>query len=158
MVTFIKKQIGCAQALELPPPACPQKPVILVAAAAILDSDSRILIARRPPGKDMAGLWEFPGGKVRSDETPEFALMRELKEELDIDTRPCCFAPLAFASHGYDHFHLLMPLFVCRVWKGVPKAMEGQEIKWCSIPDLYQYDMPPADLPLLDQVQNLVRG
>lgn len=156
MVQFKQKQIGCAEAIELPPPECPQKPVVFVAAAAILDADGRVLIAQRPEGKKMAGLWEFPGGKVDQGETPEFALMRELKEELDIDTRPCCFSPIAFASHGYDDFHLMMPLFVCRVWKGTVSGKEGQAFKWVYPSDLYDYPMPDADKPLVAQLQELL--
>lgn len=153
MVRFIQKQVGCAEALELPPPECARKKVVLVAAAAILDADGRVLIAQRPKGKSMAGLWEFPGGKVHEGETPEYALMRELKEELDIDSRPCCFSPVAFASHGYEDFHLLMPLFVCRVWKGTAKGREGQAFKWVWPKDLYDYPMPEADKPLVAQLQ-----
>lgn len=156
MVKFIKKQIGCEEALDLPPPECPKKPVLFVVAAAILDADGRVLIAQRPEGKSMAGLWEFPGGKVGDGEAPEFALMRELKEELDIDTRPCCFSPIAFASHAYDDFHLVMPLFVCRVWKGRVQGREGQSFKWVRHVDLYDYPMPDADKPLVAQLQELL--
>ena len=156
MVKFVEKKIGCAEALELPPPECPQKPVVFVAAAALIDADGRILLAQRPEGKTMAGLWEFPGGKVDEGETPEFALMRELKEELDIDTRPCCFSPVAFASHGYEGFHLLMPLFVCRVWSGMVKGREGQAVKWVLPNELYDYPMPEADIPLVAQLQELL--
>lgn len=156
MVKFIEKKIGCAEALELPPPTCPQKPVVFVVAAAVLDADGRVLIAQRPEGKKMAGLWEFPGGKVHDGETPEFALMRELKEELDLDTRPCCFSPIAFASHGYDDFHLMMPLYVCRVWKGTVRGKEGQAFKWVRVPELFDYPMPEADIPLVAQLQDLL--
>ncbi len=156
MVRFVQKQVGCAEALDLPEPDCPQKPVVLVAAAALLDSDGRILIAQRPEGKKMAGLWEFPGGKVDAGETPEFALMRELREELNIETRPCCFAPIAFASHGYDDFHLLMPLFSCRVWKGAAQGQEGQAFKWVRPADLFDYPMPEADIPLVTQLQDVL--
>ncbi len=156
MVQFKQKHIGCAEALELPPPDCPQKPVVFVAAAAIIDADGRILIAQRPEGKKMAGLWEFPGGKVDDGETPEFALMRELKEELDIDTRPCCFSPIAFASHGYDDFHLMMPFFACRVWKGEVKGKEGQAFKWVHKHELFDYEMPAADIPLVAQIQEVL--
>lgn len=152
MVTFIQKQIGCAEALDLPPPECAVKPVVLVAAAALIDADGRVLIAQRPEGKAMAGLWEFPGGKMHPGETPEFALMRELEEELGIQTRPCCFSPAAFASHGYADFHLLMPLFICRVWKGLPMNREGQAHKWVMPARLYDYPMPPADEPLVAQL------
>lgn len=148
--------MGCEEALDLPPPECPKKPVLFVVAAAILDADGRVLIAQRPEGKSMAGLWEFPGGKVGDGEAPEFALMRELKEELDIDTRPCCFSPIAFASHAYDDFHLVMPLFVCRVWKGRVQGREGQAFKWVRPVDLYDYPMPDADKPLVAQLQELL--
>jgi 8-oxo-dGTP diphosphatase len=152
MVTFTKKHIGCEEALDLPPPACAQKPVKLVVAAALVDGDGRVLIAQRPPGKTLAGLWEFPGGKLDAGETPEFALMRELREELDIETRPCCFTPAGFASHSYDDFHLLMPLFICRVWRGAPKPLEGQGLAWVFPQKLYDYEMPPADIPLIPQL------
>lgn len=131
---------------------------MLVAAAAIIDADGRVLIAQRPEGKSMAGLWEFPGGKVHDGETPEYALMRELKEELDIDTRPCCFSPVAFASHSYEDFHLLMPLFACRVWKGSAQGREGQAFKWVWPKDLYGYPMPEADKPLIAQLQIVLSG
>ena len=124
-------------------------PIVLVAAVALIDADGRVLLARRPEGKSMAGLWEFPGGKLRPGETPEQALVRELKEELDIDTSQSCLAPLAFASHRYEDFHLLMPLFLCRVWKGLPRGVEGQELAWVRPPRLGDYDMPPADGPLV---------
>lgn len=103
----------------------------------------------------MAGLWEFPGGKIDAGETPEYALMRELREELGIETRPCCFAPLSFASHSYDEFHLMMPLFVCRVWDGVPRAQEGQTLKWVKGGELYDYPMPAADIPLIAALRDL---
>lgn len=156
MVKFIKKHIGCEEALELPPPECTQKKVVLVAAAAIIDADGRVLMAQRPEGKPMAGLWEFPGGKVAPGETPEFALMRELREELAIETRPCCFTPIAFASHGYDDFHLLMPLFACRVWRGPAVPQEGQAIKWMFPADMFGLDMPEADIPLVAQLQTVL--
>lgn len=140
----------------MPAPQCPEKPVVLVAAAALIDSDGRILLAQRPEGKAMAGLWEFPGGKVDAGETPEYALMRELEEELGITTRPCCFAPAGFASHSYDDFHLLMPLFICRVWKGTVAAREGQAFKWVQAADLYDYEMPEADLPLVAHLQQIL--
>ena len=156
MVTFRQKQVGCAEALDLPPPEACNKPVKLVAAAALVDTDGRVLLARRPPGKAMAGLWEFPGGKVEAGEAPEYALMRELREELGIETRPCCFSAVAFASHPYDDFHLLMPLFVCRVWKGIPIAHEGQEFKWVQPADLDKYEMPAADLPLIEPLRRML--
>ncbi len=123
--------------------------VILVSAVALIDRDGRVLLAQRPEGKAMAGLWEFPGGKVEPDETPEAALIRELHEELGIDTWRSCLAPLTFASHGYDDFHLLMPLFACRKWEGQPHAKEGQALKWVRARDLRDYPMPPADIPLI---------
>ncbi|HHS89356.1 MAG TPA: (deoxy)nucleoside triphosphate pyrophosphohydrolase [Rhodobacteraceae bacterium] len=123
--------------------------ILLVSAAALIDRDGRVLLARRPQGKTMAGLWEFPGGKVEEGETPEAALIRELQEELSIDTWESCLAPLAFASHGYDDFHLLMPLFACRKWKGIVRAREGQELSWVSPARLSDYPMPPADSPLI---------
>ncbi|HET7718191.1 MAG TPA: 8-oxo-dGTP diphosphatase MutT [Bauldia sp.] len=123
--------------------------LVLVAAAALIDADARVLITRRPEGKPMAGLWEFPGGKVEPGETPEETLIRELKEELAIDTQAACLAPLTFASHSYRDFHLLMPLFVCRKWQGIVRPTEGQETKWVRARDLRSYEMPPADLPLI---------
>lgn len=122
---------------------------LLVAAVALIDADGRILLAQRPEGKSMAGLWEFPGGKVEPFETPEAALIRELQEELGIDTWASCLAPLTFASHSYDDFHLLMPLFACRKWQGIPSPQEGQTLAWAWAKDLRNYPMPPADLPLI---------
>jgi 8-oxo-dGTP diphosphatase len=115
-----------------------------------------VLLARRPEGKAMAGLWEFPGGKLRRGETPEAALVRELQEELAVDTRQSCLAPIAFASHTYDDFHLLMPLFVCRVWQGTPKAREGQELAWVRPLRLRDYPMPPADEPLVAMLRDIL--
>lgn len=123
--------------------------VVLVSAVALIDPDGRVLLAQRPPGKAMAGLWEFPGGKVEAGETPEAALIRELREELGIDTWASCLAPLTFASHAYDDFHLLMPLYVCRRWHGQPVAQEGQVLKWVRPKELRDYPMPAADLPLV---------
>ncbi|MEB8388896.1 (deoxy)nucleoside triphosphate pyrophosphohydrolase [Rhodobacteraceae bacterium KMM 6894] len=123
--------------------------VVLVAAVALIDVDGRILLAQRPEGKSMAGLWEFPGGKVELGETPEVALIRELQEELGIDTWASCLAPLTFASHSYDDFHLLMPLFACRKWQGIPHGRENQALKWVRPSDLRSYPMPPADVPLI---------
>lgn len=131
-------------------------PIVLVAAVALMDSDGRILIAKRPEGKKMAGLWEFPGGKIDPGETPERALIRELQEELGIDTRTSCLAPIGFASHAYDDFHLLMPLYVCRVWDGTPTPREGQELAWVRPPRLGDYPMPPADIPLIAQLRDWV--
>ena len=122
---------------------------LLVSAVALVDVDGRVLLARRPEGKSMAGLWEFPGGKVELGETPEAALIRELQEELGVDTWQSCLAPLTFASHAYDDFHLLMPLFICRKWQGTPRPQEGQVLKWVRANDLRNYPMPPADIPLI---------
>jgi 8-oxo-dGTP diphosphatase len=130
--------------------------LLLVAACALVDTDGRVLIAQRPPGKSMAGLWEFPGGKVEDGEAPEATLIRELKEELGIDTSASCLAPLTFASHAYEDFHLLMPLYVCRRWQGIPRALEGQALKWVRPRDLRDYPMPPADLPLVPALTDLL--
>lgn len=126
---------------------------VLVAAVALIDPDGRVLLAQRPEGKSMAGLWEFPGGKVEPGETPEAALIRELQEELGIDTWSSCLAPLSFASHSYDDFHLLMPLYACRKWNGVVQPQEGQKLKWVHARELRDYPMPPADIPLLPMLQ-----
>ena len=122
---------------------------MLVAAAALIDADGRVLIAKRPEGKTMAGLWEFPGGKVADGELPETALVRELAEELGLDITESCLAPFTFASHVYEDFHLLMPLYLCRIWKGQPTPLEGQELKWVRPVRLGDYPMPPADKPLV---------
>ena len=122
---------------------------VLVSAVALIDTDGRVLLAQRPPGKPMAGLWEFPGGKVEPGETPEHALIRELEEELGINTWASCLAPLTFASHSYEDFHLLMPLFACRKWQGIVRPLEGQTLKWVAARDLRDYPMPPADIPLI---------
>lgn len=122
---------------------------VLVSAIALIDVDGRVLLGQRPEGKSMAGLWEFPGGKVEAGETPEAALIRELQEELGIDTWASCLAPLTFASHSYDNFHLLMPLYACRKWEGIPQSKENQALKWVHARDLSKYPMPEADIPLI---------
>ena len=131
-------------------------PIILVVAVALVDIDGRVLVAQRPVGKAMAGLWEFPGGKVDDGETPEEALIRELDEELGIDVTENCLAPLTFASHRYENFHLLMPLFVCRVWKGEATPREGQTLKWVPPMQLRDYPMSPADVPLVAMLRDLL--
>lgn len=133
-----------------------QTRLVLVVACALIDADSRVLIARRPEGKAMAGLWEFPGGKIEAGERPEDALIRELDEELGITTQAPCLAPLTFASHAYDDFHLLMPLFVCRRFSGAPQAKEGQTLKWVRPKALRDYPMPPADAPLVAHLIDLL--
>ena len=123
--------------------------IVYVSAVALIDVDGRVLLAQRPEGKEMAGLWEFPGGKIEAGETPEDALIRELHEELGIDTHASCLAPLSFASHGYETFHLVMPLFACRKWQGIAAPREGQVLKWVRPRDLRAYPMPAADAPLI---------
>lgn len=130
--------------------------LLLVAACALIDRDGRVLLARRPEGKSMAGLWEFPGGKLGEAETPEAALVRELREELAIDTEASCLAPVAFASQVSGEFHLLMPLYACRKWKGVPRPLEGQELKWVRRDALTTMEMPPADRPLAAQLRDML--
>ena len=129
---------------------------ILVVAVVSIDRDGRVLLSQRPSGKSMAGLWEFPGGKVENGEVPEEALIRELKEELGIDTWSSCLAPLSFASHSYEDFHLLMPVFVCRKWVGSPTPMEGQALKWVNRDKLKDYPMPPADIPMIAVIRDLL--
>jgi 8-oxo-dGTP diphosphatase len=131
--------------------------LVLVVAAALVDTDNRVLIAERPQGKALAGLWEFPGGKVDAGERPEAALIRELDEELGIQVKEDCLAPLTFASHAYPDFHLLMPLYVCRRWEGFVRAREGQALKWVRARDLRAYPMPPADAPLVPPLVELLR-
>jgi 8-oxo-dGTP diphosphatase len=130
--------------------------LVLVAACALVDPDGRVLIAQRPTGKPMAGLWEFPGGKVEAGEQPEQTLIRELKEELGIAVNVACLAPLSFASHAYPDFHLLMPLYVCRRWEGTVKALEGQNVTWVRPNRLRGYPMPPADEPLISHLMQLL--
>ena len=139
-----------ATAADAPPP------IVLVAAVALIDADGRVLLAQRPAGKSMAGLWEFPGGKVDTGETPEAALIRELAEELGIDVTASCLAPFTFASHTYPDFHLLMPLYVCRKWSGIPSAREGQRLAWVWPARLADYPMPPADVPLVAALRDLL--
>lgn len=133
-----------------------ERRILLVAACALVDSDGRVLLAQRPEGKSLAGLWEFPGGKVEPGETPEETLIRELKEELGIVTKAACLAPLTFASHTYDDFHLLMPLYVCRRYEGIASGLEGQAIKWVRVKSLRDYPMPPADEPLIPFLMDLL--
>lgn len=129
---------------------------VLVVACALIDTDNRVLIAQRPEGKTLAGLWEFPGGKLEPNERPEAALIRELREELGIAVDEPCLAPLTFASHAYDDFHLLMPLYVCRKWEGVISAREGQQLAWVRANKLRDYPMPPADIPLIPHLTDLL--
>ncbi|MEQ6202891.1 (deoxy)nucleoside triphosphate pyrophosphohydrolase [Sulfitobacter sp. HNIBRBA2951] len=130
--------------------------MVLVSAVALVDIDGRVLLAQRPEGKSMAGLWEFPGGKVEAGETPEAALIRELQEELGIDTWASCLAPLTFASHAYEDFHLMMPLFACRKWGGTPRPKEGQTLKWVKPTQMAEYPMPAADIPLVAMLRDLL--
>jgi 8-oxo-dGTP diphosphatase len=132
------------------------KPVVLVAAVALIDVDGRVLLAERPAGKSMAGLWEFPGGKMDAGETPEAALIRELEEELGISVHETCLAPFTFASHAYPKFHLLMPLYVCRKWSGIVTPREGQRLKWVRPAQFDDYPMPPADKPLVAMLRDLL--
>ena len=142
---------GC---LNIATPPRPALPIILVAAVALVDVDGRILLARRPEGRPLAGLWEFPGGKLTAEETPEAALVRELREELAIDITESCLAAFTFASHTYSDFHLLMPLFLCRVWKGRPTPLEGQVLAWVRPLAMRDYPMPPADAPLVAMLRD----
>ncbi|MEK0085039.1 (deoxy)nucleoside triphosphate pyrophosphohydrolase [Benzoatithermus flavus] len=133
-----------------------ERRLVLVAACALVDADGRVLVAQRPEGRPLAGLWEFPGGKLLPGETPERCLIRELEEELGVDTEASCLAPLTFASHGYESFHLLMPLYVCRVWRGEPIPREGQALRWVRPRALRDLPMPPADLPLIPVLEELL--
>lgn len=142
--------------VTLPPSAYQPKPLVAVAAAVLLDADGRMLLTSRPPGKSFAGLWEFPGGKIGTQESPEQALVRELREELGIQVGLGCLTPLCFASHDYETFHLLMPLFACRVWRGTPQAREGQRLAWATLAELEDYDLLPADRPLLPLLRELL--
>ena len=130
--------------------------LLIVAAAALVDADGRVLIAKRPQGKQLAGMWEFPGGKVEAGETPEACLIRELNEELGIEVAEACLAPFAFTSHGYDSFHLLMPLYLCRRWEGVVQANEHEAIAWVRPNRMADYPMPPADAPLVAWLRDLI--
>lgn len=132
------------------------KRLLLVVAVALIDADNRVLISKRPEGKQLAGLWEFPGGKLDPGETPEHALVRECREELGIEVCETCLAPLTFASHSYDGFHLLMPLYICRNWEGEISPQEGQEVAWVRANRLQHYPMPPADVPLLPALRDLL--
>ena len=134
----------------------PGSRLLLVVACALVDADGRVLVAQRPPGRPMAGLWEFPGGKLHAGEAPEAGLIRELREELGIDTEASCLAPLTFASHAYDRFHLLMPLFVCRVWRGQAAPREGQALRWLRPRELRDLPMPAADRPLIPALEDLL--
>jgi len=149
---MLMKEAGHGAASE----GAPATRIVLVAACALVDLEGRVLIARRPEGKALAGLWEFPGGKVAEGETPEVALIRELHEELGIDVAASCLAPFTFASHAYEAFHLLMPLFVCRRWKGVPQGREGQALAWVTPNRMREYPMPPADVPLIPLLRDLL--
>jgi 8-oxo-dGTP diphosphatase len=138
------------------PPLAPNRPMVLVAAACLINGEGRVLLAQRPEGKNMAGLWEFPGGKVHQGETPEAALVRELHEELGIQTSAGCLWPLSFASHGYADFHLLMPVFGCRNWQGEPQSKEGQQLAWARKDQFRDYPMPPADIALIQTLWELL--
>ena len=139
-------------------PCMTDKPLkmLFVVACALVDADGRVLLSQRPEGKALAGLWEFPGGKLESGETPEESLVRELREELGIETKIACLAPLTFASHRYDDFHLFMPLYICRRFEGTPRGIEGQQIKWVKPRQMRDYPMPPADEPLIPVLIDLL--
>ena len=140
----------------MPTTAPDPKPLLLVVAIALVDADGRVLIAQRPEGKHLAGLWEFPGGKLGEHETPETALIREAREELGIDIEESCLAPISFASHTYDNFHLIMPLYVCRIWNGIVSAREDQALRWVRPAKLCDWPMPPADVPLVAALRDLL--
>ena len=133
-----------------------QAKLVLVIACALIDPDGRVLMAQRPAGKNLAGLWEFPGGKMEAGERPEDTLIRELREELGIEVKEPCLAPFSFASHSYEDFHLLMPLYICRRWEGVPQALEHEAIKWVRPKDLAQLPLTPADIPLVPMLRDLL--
>jgi 8-oxo-dGTP diphosphatase len=144
--------MSCLEGPDTPAPA--GLPIVFVAAVALIDADNRVLLAQRPAGKSLAGLWEFPGGKIEQGETPEVALQRELHEELGIDIRRACLAPLTFASHSYESFHLFMPLYICRNWDGIATGREGQQLAWVKARDLRSYPMPEADIPLIPMLMD----
>jgi 8-oxo-dGTP diphosphatase len=146
---------ACFDPASTPAPD-PNRRTLLVVAVALVDPDGRVLLAERPEGKSLAGMWEFPGGKVGPGETPEAALVRELREELAIDTAASCLAPFTFASHVYEDFHLLMPLYVCRIWQGTPVPQEGQRLAWVRPAEMGRYPMPPADKPLVAMLRDLL--
>lgn len=150
-------EVGCCgQPLPTELPEFPNARVVTVVAGILIDGDGRILLAQRPEGKAMAGLWEFPGGKIEQGETPEYALVRELQDELGIITCTDCLQPLTFASHAYDDFHLLMPVFALRKWRHEPQGLEGQKLAWVKLGDLKNYPMPPADKPLIPLLFDLL--
>ncbi|NBX65836.1 MAG: 8-oxo-dGTP diphosphatase MutT [Proteobacteria bacterium] len=150
-------EVGCCgKPLPTELPEFPNARVVTVVAGILIDGRGRILLTQRPPGKSMAGLWEFPGGKINTGETPEYALVREMQEELGIITCTDCLQPLTFASHAYEDFHLLMPVFACRKWRGEPQGREGQNLAWASLQQLSSYDMPPADKPLIPLLFDLL--
>ncbi len=142
--------------VTLPPAMLQSKPLLLVAAAVLIDADGRLLLTQRPPGKSYAGLWEFPGGKIKPDESAEQALVRELAEELGVYTSLGCLSPLTFATYAYDDFHLLMPLFACRNWRGTPQGKEGQQLAWIMLDQIAAYELLPADRPLIPQLRELL--
>ncbi len=149
--------MSCRESLLMPKPVMTRDlPLLFVVAAALIDGEGRVLLAQRPEGKAMAGLWEFPGGKVNPGEIPEYALMRELEEELGIETRPTCYSPAGFASHSYDDFHLMMPLFACRMWRGEITPQEGQAIQWRYPREMFSLPMPDADRPLIHQLEAII--